>query len=499
MSQTPDSCPPLDDELGLAARMWTIINLDDLFANDPEAKVINTEVIADKKAVEKYTAELFSDADKDLGFVPTCRCGATHGTAKEGVMCPLCGTQCSSQFVNHLSHSLWIMIPQHMPPVLHPVFYAILQDFTKLGKRGTSVIDLILNPDSSAKEKIPDDLAGFLTPDHRGMRNFYEHHEEIMQFILHEYPRTARKPKAVNVASLYAVYKGCMFTRHLPILHSSLHPRKSNGDTLKCIDPSSAPVLTAIGELCAESFQEHAISMNQRQIDSRLYRIYVTMVGYYQEILSKKLGSKVGLLRKHDFGSRVHFTFRSVVVPQDRVLPIDEVLLPWGVIVNGLKLPILNFLVHREFMTVSQALDRFMKALNNYDPLVDKCITDFINEAPDGKLCILLGRNPTLAYGSIMQLFVREFKKDPHDETIGFNACICKPANIDFDGDELYAIFVFEKSIRDATTAIHPSQLLFSTSSLGLSSRIGLLDQNTLVLENYLEADPDTEHYEEIS
>ena len=58
----------------------------------------------------------------------------------------------------------------------------------------------------------------------------------------------------------------------------------------------------------------------------------------------------------------------------------------------------------------------------------------YIDECPDHKGAIILGRNPTLAYGSIMLLYYTDFKRDPSDETIGINACIVSPANIDFDG-----------------------------------------------------------------
>ena len=42
----------------------------------------------------------------------------------------------------------------------------------------------------------------------------------------------------------------------------------------------------------------------------------------------------------------------------------------------------------------------------------------------------------TLAYGSIMQLFVREYKKDPSDETMALNAAIVSPANIGASGKD---------------------------------------------------------------
>lgn len=40
----------------------------------------------------------------------------------------------------------------------------------------------------------------------------------------------------------------------------------------------------------------------------------------------------------------------------------------------------------------------------------------------------------TIAYGSIMKLYVKEFRKDPEDETLSINACIVKPANIGVSG-----------------------------------------------------------------
>lgn len=52
--------------------------------------------------------------------------------------------------------------------------------------------------------------------------------------------------------------------------------------------------------------------------------------------------------------------------------------------------------------------------------------------------------------------------------------------------------------MRDAFTAIHPSQLMFSTGTPGMSSRIKLLDQNYVMLESFLLEDPDSEYYEEV-
>ena len=101
------------------------------------------------------------------------------------------------------------------------------------------------------------------------------------------------------------------------------------------------------------------------------------------------------MLRKHDFGTRIHWSVRTVVTPHDKSLPLDEVILPWGTILNCLKLQVLNFLMNRYFKTMEEAITIFMTALSKYDPLVDKILTQILYEFPDHKMPLEIGRNPT--------------------------------------------------------------------------------------------------------
>ena len=74
---------------------------------------------------------------------------------------------------------------------------------------------------------------------------------------------------------------------------------------------------------------------------------------------------------------------------------MDEVLLPWGIMVQSLKFPILNFLMHRQRYSMENAYGIFMNALTSYDKRVDDCMRQYIDEYPGGKIAIALGRNPT--------------------------------------------------------------------------------------------------------
>lgn len=419
-----------DDEDMSELRMFTLIDLDKEFYNTPSAKILNNDTLVSKQLSKEYTDAIYSNCDAELGFVPTCECGALRGVSKEGLTCHLCGTVCSSHFVDTLSHQAWVGIPDSMAPVLHPIWYAVLSGWSTVGRKKISVIDIILNPE----EEVPDELEKYIHG--RGFWYFYQHADEILDMLFYQYPKTMKKPNINMLIEFRKHYRNVMFTRHLPILHNSLHPLKSNGGSLFYADKSSKEILAAIIDLSAETFREHATAVNVQRADRAVFDIYKKLIAYYQSLITNKLGRKVGILRKHNFGSRIHFSFRSVVSPQSMPYPMDEVILPWCIMVQNLKLVILNYLQHRYFLSMSDALSEFMRALTRYDERIDQCIQTYINECPDQKMAIILGRNPTLAYGSIMLLYVKTYKKDPSDETIAINAGICAPANIGASGKD---------------------------------------------------------------
>ncbi len=370
-------------------RLFTLLNLDEEFARTPGAKVINSESLVSKKLSKDFTDAIYSNSDGELGFVPSCQCGATRGAAHKGLTCPQCGTVCDSQFTDTLMHTTWLGLPDHMAPVLHPVWFAILKDWTSISKKSkSSIIELLLNPE----DDLPEDLVPLLPPG-RGFQYFYDNADTILDVLLNKY-ETAFKPKAASVRIFRKYYRDCMFTRHLPILHNSLHPLKSNGGTLRYVDATSKEILSAVIDLSVETFREHSTTVSIKQSNRVLYGIYMTVFNYYQAIIKEKIGGKKAILRKHDFGSRIHFSARTVIVPHDHVLPMDEVVMPWDIMVNGLKLPIMNFLMNKYKLHCFEALSTVMRALNQYDPMVDKCISQIVDEYPSHRIPIGLGRNP---------------------------------------------------------------------------------------------------------
>lgn len=488
-----------------ASRMFKLLNFDEMFYNNPQAQVLNNGTLVSDKFSKEINDNIYSNADEDLNFIPTCQCGAVQGNLKEGMICDKCGTRCTSQFVDELSHDSWISIPEPMAPLMHPIWYNMLKQLTSISKSrnrskitttgSTSAVDIILNPE----EDVPDEWIPWIRG--RGFKYFYEHINEILDDFLYNCPKTKVKPLAESLIQFRKVYSDCMFSRHFPILHNSLHPKKTNGGTLNYVDKSSADIASVVIDLSAKVFTEHATQVTQRQSDKTMYNIYMGLIAYSKSLIEGKCGGKYGIVRKHAFGGRIHYSFRSVITPQADAGPLDEVILPWGIMVNGLRPIIENNLMHKHHMTPSQAIEITQRALNEHIDVVENCITEYIASRKHcgGRLPVLIGRNPTITYGSEILLYVKKFKTDPHDETIAINACVVEPMNADFDGDELYGFFIWEDKIRDALSTIHPSQIQFSNSGPGLSPLIGILKQNFICMKTFLDTDPDSTYYKEIS
>ena len=164
---------PEQEDLNLE-RYFTLINLDEAFANNPNARILNNDTLISKKLSTEFTDAIYSSCDGDLGFAPTCKCGAIHGATKLGLYCSLCDSTCEEQFIDHLEQQAWLGIPDCMPPVLHPTWYLILKNWTSVGKASLSIIDIILDPEKD----VPEDFMMYL--DGRGFKYFYENADKLL-------------------------------------------------------------------------------------------------------------------------------------------------------------------------------------------------------------------------------------------------------------------------------------------------------------------------------
>jgi hypothetical protein len=411
MDKRPWQLKPEEEDVS-SYRHFELVDLEQVFAANPDAKIINSDSSVTKNLAKDMTDIIFSNCDGDLGFVPSCQCGNTKGVSKLGLKCPLCETEVTSRFIDSISHNTWISIPNDFPPVLHPIVYIVLREFVtensrKKGSDGGlgkySVIDAFLNPSLESKKsgiELSDELKVLLAGK-RGFDYFYEHVDEMLDIFLHKYSKNTKKKQTAVLEEFLRKYRHLMFTRKLPLLHSSLHPVTSKaGRTLKYIDSNSGEIMKALITLnnCIDKIRRFTMSTNA--INKSLYTVYTQIIEYYTSLVNNKNGGKLcgkpGMLRKHCFGSRLHFTYRAVVKPQSTPMPLDELVMPWGIMLTELKLPILNYLAHQYGLSAPEAYDKYQQALTKYDKDIDACIRQFIDTSRHGRIPVIMGRNPKI-------------------------------------------------------------------------------------------------------
>lgn len=68
--------------------------------------------------------------------------------------------------------------------------------------------------------------------------------------------------------------------------------------------------------------------------------------------------------------------------------------MPWKLMVNALKLQIINVLIHRKRYNINDALYKHFRALVMYDEDIYQIMMDLMRECPWKGIPCLLGRNP---------------------------------------------------------------------------------------------------------
>lgn len=485
----------IDIDILTLSRILTPIDLEELFRKSPSAAIINQGHLVVKKLSEEFTQAIFAESDEDVPFVPSCSCGSMKGKVYEGMTCFACNTKVSTTFVDHLSHVAWLGIPEGMSKVLHPVWYFVLKEWVG-GRRGeSSIIDAILNPE----QDLPKDLRPII--EKQGYTYFYENHKRIMEFLLYQYEPTRRKRNINWVRQFWNMYKDIMFTDKLPILHNSLHPLMSGSATLKYADRSCKEILQAVYDLSAITFSSYAgvkaktlTPIAERDMNKTLFSIYEKVIEYYKIIISDKLGKKPAIIRKHNLGTRAHFSIRMVVVPITGAHSADEIHLPWKVVVNTYKLEIINRLVRKYKMSVPKAVSKHLYSLVQYDSTIHQILLDLMKECRYKGFPFLIGRNPTLRLYSILELFCATIKIDLTDETMSISPLVLKGSNTDFDGDELYGQNFKEQAMVVDYDTLHPREAVLDTNSPNVSTLVMPSNQALLNCHNFLYQNPDTEY-----
>lgn len=472
------------NELNEELAYLELIDYDKLFFSDPDAQLIpcGESSTISKSMTKEHIQSLFQDGTKDLNFIASCECGALIGNFYEGITCKQCQSVVKTNFAEQIKFRAWLEIPEFAPPILHPVFYVVLDRWLGLSG-GVSILSTLLNVDEPLPTPLLHSGLG------RGYTYFYNNFDDIINYFLTTYPplkTSATRHRAVGIAEFVLRYRHIAFIRHIPVLNQSLHLLTASG-TMMYSDDCIASILTAKIEIGSMIYMFHNGITSAKFIDQRMHKIYTAFVTYTKTIGSIKLNGKEGYIRKMVLGARLHCSARAVIVPITELHHYDELHIPWRVGVTLLQLEIINVLMNRRGLTMPDALARQSAALDKYDPEIDDILRILIRECQEETgykgLPFVLGRNPTLRLCAIQLLFVT---KVTQTDTLGISPLIVTSPNADFDGDCLYCSHIKEMDQVPILFNIHPSIAALGGRVPGISSDICITKQAAINLNCWL-------------
>lgn len=337
-----------------------------------------------------------------------CECGGFVGRQFEGEICPICGKPVTYKD-SDINVTGWISLGDNR--VINPYYYNI---FCKnLGQ--TIFPDMIyarykVNTDGHQEIATEEDadykplspFSGF------GIDYFYEHYEEVL-----EYFKGVRKNKAKSI-DLLLKQKRQAFTSHIPIASTLLRPQSITSDTFY-FNSMDKEINTLF------SLSENIKNCEEIERDYILHRIQ-TRINNIWDMYFDTLNLKEGFIRGEILGGSLNYTARNVIVP-DPTLRDDQIDLSYHTFLAVFKYKIIYYLMKIDDINLSKAYNIWRGATIFDRKVYD--IMQFIVENED--IRVLINRNPTLNFYSMLLMHIRKIKPDGDDYSLSVPLSIKNP------------------------------------------------------------------------
>lgn len=485
-------------------RVVHVLDFDELYRDSHDKVILNKFNFIEPGYASSLSEAIFSRAS-DVDFVARCECEHLQGNFFIGQVCPECGTPVVLDMdtaTGYLQHRAWLECPKEIKGWLNPSAFFVLSKWLSYGKKVVAnytnakgdvaskgkrkkgnYLEDILDPNTD----IPEELEGIVLG--KGFNYLYDNFDYLMDFFLHSFKKTAQKKDAFFIEQYIKKHRDKIFCRYFPVLSSALHSVVMSEGTRenrkRYVDKICQYVQHAA---LALSFLEFSPRKYPRpdEIEASTFAAFQNIIAYTSTISRKHLSVKRGLPRMHIFGSRLHLSARSVIVPITGMHAMDELHFPWALGVNMMRVDLIGILMREYGMTVADAYNLQQAALVQFDPLINQLIIRLIQECPYKGIPVLWNRNPTVRVGGVDLRFWTHLKTDPDDETIAMSTMSMGLLNADCDGDALNAFRVPEMEAVKRFMALHPANLYVSNNEMSVQSGLAVPKLMTLPANGFL-------------
>lgn len=407
-----------------------LVNFEEVFSQlTTPPMIINDILTSSEEERDKLRTIIQKNYNNDImSNLPQCEGGHIVGEYNLGRFCKQCNTSVSTPLHNNLESLLWVRSPEGVAKLINPNIWLILNK--RFNKSGFEIIKYLTNTAYKTTARMPNILNDL---EHAGITRGYNHFVDnfffIIEFLSNHPLYRLPKGREDDVLKLINNNRELIFTKYLPLPNRSLLVIEEN-PTGTYVDPGIIPAIDAIQTVAGIDTDSKISSswVKERLTVKMINELATFYLNNYKVLFSKK----TGIFRKHVYGTRSHFSFRSVISSITDTHEYDCLYIPWTTAIGVLRIHILNKLHKRGYLP-NQSLALLTQYATRYHPLLDEIFNELISESKYKGIPCTLNRPPTLARGSIQLLYITKIKTDPDDNTIGMSINIVRAMNADFN------------------------------------------------------------------
>jgi len=446
------------------------VKLVDLQEGFDPSKLVTNPVPIDTKT-KKFTEDgVFSE--KIFGALETnnewsCKCGELTGHFNSGLICKNCGTEVQYS-KSSLSKKGWIDLGEYyiMNPLMYYHIKKIIKDIDKI---------IQFDPKISLNGKILEDDVKYYNI---GLPKFYENFEEIINYY---YENSNKQEEIEDIANFLVENYNYIFINKFPIFSPLLRPAHIEGNTIKLAEENTLynQIIKNI-ELIKE---KEGVEKIELSIYPLIYEIQKSANSIFDKTL-EQLSGKTGFLRNTLLGNRINFSARTVISPLSKGLKLNQIKFPYIATVELYKYEIINILSKTEGYT--RAHNLWYEATLKFSEKVYSVIEELIRNS-DGGLPVLINRNPTIEFGSILFCRIKEVKKNISDLTLNISNNIIALLAADYDGDVITTISIKDKKYEEEFKKFDPRNLIISNDTGKFNTRFNFGKDYKMAIQTLLD------------
>lgn len=365
--------------------------MDEYFRSSDGDKIILNHLspmaLDDINKINESLITVYNNTES-ISTMPSCDCGMVKGRYMLNRPCGACGTSCKESY-EKVKPLMWLKSLHPTVKFMNPIFWLILRNI--LDKK-TDYLRWLCDPKYNLPTTIPNHIIGLRDEigGKRSYANFISKIPEVLVYLSNHarYKVSYKQANILLLLEMYYKHEHDLFSDYLPIINKKLFVME-NTTKGKFVNLSVADVYDVVLMWVTAANDEKATEKKKSDATaeavSKLADLYLTYMKNY-------VVKKIGIFRKHVYGARSHFTFRSVITSMPGRHKHDEIHIPWGIAVTVFKYHILNKLIKRGYTYIESTRLRF-KAVKKYDPIVHSVINELIAEAPTGRIAAILQRN----------------------------------------------------------------------------------------------------------